>query len=209
MKMESIARNRTYLFAVLLVSLVGMLLVNGCVRYARNSDTLYEPSTTVRGGSGEVYIVIPESQQTRSPDVKRVLGTVTDDENRKLDDVYSSRSSAEIIQTALGLEFKRAGYTVIMVTKRPTTEQRVIELTKYDIKLDQVSEFTNIKVTCQVLAGMDVYKAGQLIKRLQYEAKSSKTDIKDRDLLAGIVLQEALQSVMLQASPELHNLFTH
>lgn len=207
--METVIRNRNCLQFVILITLTGMLLVSGCARYAKNSDTLYEPSTPVRGGSGEVYIIIPESQQTQAPDIKRVLGTVSDGSNRKLDDVYSSRSAAEVIQSALGLEFKRAGYTVIPATKRPVSEQRVIDLTKTEIKLDQISEFTNIKATCQVLMGMDVYKAGQLVKRLQYEATSTKTDIKDRDVLAGNILQEALQSAMLQATPELHSLFSH
>lgn len=206
--MGSLFRHRNHLQFVVLITLAGMLLVSGCARYARNSDTIYEPSTSVRGGNGNLYIVFPESQQTQASDIKRVLGTVSDDSNRKLDDVVSSRSAAEIIQTALGLEFKRAGYTVIPVTKRPATEQRVIDLTKTEIKLDQISAFTNIKVTCQVLMAMDVYKAGQLIKRLQYEATSSKTDIKDRDMLAGNVLRDALQTVMLQATPELHNLFS-
>jgi hypothetical protein len=54
---------------------------------------------------------------------------------------------------------------------------------------------------------MDVYKNGQQIKRLQYESSSSKTDIKDRDMLARIVLEDALKSIMREAMPELHNLF--
>ncbi|MDD2732916.1 MAG: hypothetical protein PHF56_03165 [Desulfuromonadaceae bacterium] len=207
--METVIISRNYLKFVMLIIIAGMFLISGCARYARNSDLLYEPSTSVRGGSGEVYIVIPESQLTQAPDLKRVLGTVSDGANRKLDDMVSSRSAAEIIQTALGLEFKRAGYTVIPVTKRPAAEQRVIDLTKTEIKLDQVSELSNIKVTCQVLMGLDVYKAGELIKRLQYETSATKTDIRDRDMLAGNVLQEALQSVMLQATPELHNQFSH
>lgn len=209
LEMETVLRNRNCLQFVILIMLGGMLLVSGCARYARTSDMLYEPTTPVRGGSGEVYIVIPESQLTQAQDVKRVLGTVADGANRKLDDLLSSRSAAEIIQTALGLELKRAGYTVLPVTKRPATAQRVIDLKKTEIKLDQVSELTNIKVTCQVLMGLDVYKAGELLKRLQYETVSTKTDIRDRNLLAGNVLQEALQSVMLQAAPELHNLFSH
>lgn len=206
--METVIRNRNCLQFVILIMLAGMLLVSGCARYARTSDLLYEPSTPVRGGSGEVYIVIPEGQLTQAPDIKRVLGTVSDGKNRKLDDLVSSRSAAEIVQTALGLELKRAGYAVIPVTKRPAAAQRAIDLTKTEIKLDQVSEFTNIKVTCQVLMGLDVYKAGELMKRLQYETSVTKTDIRDRDILAGNVLQEALQSVMLQATPELHDLFS-
>ncbi|MDD2900185.1 MAG: hypothetical protein PHI31_15920 [Desulfuromonadaceae bacterium] len=207
--MNSLIMKSMLVRSAVLITVVGLLLAGGCARYARNSDTLYEPSTAVRGGSGEVYIVIPENQQTQSSDIKRVLGTVSDGENRKIDDVVSSRSAAEIIQTALGLELKRTGYDVLPVTKRPDAERRVIDLTKTDIKLDQISELTNIKATCQVLMGMDVYIAGQLTRRLQYEATSTKTDIKDRDLLAGSALQEALQSVMLQATPELHSLFSH
>lgn len=207
--METVIISRSYLKFVILIMMAGMLLTSGCARYARNSDLLYEPSTSVRGGSGEVYIVIPESQLTQAPDLKRVLGTVSDGENRKLDDVVSSRSAAEIMQTALGLELKRAGYSVIPVTKRPATGPRVVDLTKTEIKLDQISELTSIKATCRVLMGMDVYKTGQLVKRLQYEAASTKTDMRDRDLLAGDVLQEALQSVMLQAAPELHSIFGH
>lgn len=203
---EKIKSTRLIIFLTLAVM---MLAVGGCARYARTVDNLYEPTATARGGIGEVYIVIPESQQTQSPDIKRVLGTVSDAANIKVDNVISSRSAAEIIQTALGLEFKRAGYSVISTTKRPVSEQRVIDLTKTEIKLDQISQFTNIKATCHVLMGMDVYKAEQLVKRLQYDATSTKTDIKDRDILAGNVLQEALQSAMLQATPELHNLFIH
>ncbi|MDD2852734.1 MAG: hypothetical protein PHY09_12660 [Desulfuromonadaceae bacterium] len=207
--MKKLLENRYYLRFVMLITLAGILLLSGCARYARNSDTLYEPSTPVRGGTGDLYVVIPENQQTLSPDIKRVIGTVSDGANVKLDDVVSSRSAAEIIQTALGLELKRSGYTVKPVTKRPEAEQRVIDLTKTEIKLDQLSEFTSIKATCQVVMGMDVYKAGQLVKRLQYEATSSKTDIKDRDMLAGIVLQEALQAAMLQAVPDIYTLFSH
>jgi hypothetical protein len=206
--MNTESMKSTTLWLAIIMTLVSLLLVSGCARYAHNSDTLYEPSTPVRGGSGEVYIVIPESQQTQSPNIKHVLGKISDGSNRKLDDVYSSRSGAEIIQAALGLELKRAGYIFIPVTKRPATEQRIIDLTITKVKLDQISELTNVKVTCQVVMGMDVYKAGQLAKRLQYEATSSRTDIKDRDMLAGKVLQEALQSAMLQAIPDLHNLFS-
>jgi hypothetical protein len=58
-----------------------------------------------------------------------------------------------------------------------------------------------------VLVGLDVFKDGQLGKRLQYEAISSNIDIKDRDLIAKSVLEEALQSVMLKAIPDVHGLF--
>ena len=195
---------------VLLIALAGMMMfAGGCARYARNVNTLYEPSTTVRGGSGDLYVVIPPSQQTQSADVKWVIGKVTDDDGKQIDEVFSPRSPAEIFQEAFGLEFRKAGYNVISTTKRSGAEQRVIDLTKSQIDLEQVSDLADIKAKCRVLVGMDVFKGGQLFKRLQYEATSSKTDIKDRDLLATKVLQDAMQSVMLQAVPELNGLLNH
>jgi len=168
---------------LMFVTLACLLLAGGCARYSRNVNTLYEPSATVSGGSGDVYIVIPENQQTRSPDIKWVLGAVKDDDNKNIDEVFSPRSPAEIIQSAFGLEFKKAGYTIIPTTRRP-----------------------DLKAKCRVLVGVDLFKDGRQIKRFQYEATSSRTDIKDRDLLAETVLKDALQSVMLKAMPELHAL---
>ena len=191
---------------VLIVAVAGTVLVSGCARYARNVNTFYEPSATVRNGNGNIYIVIPESKKTQSSDIKWMLGNIKDDDNKNIDEVYSSRSPAEIIQAAFGQEFKKAGYTVIPATKRTGTEQRVLDLTASKIELEQISDVMDIKAKCRVLVGVDVFKNGQLIKRLQYEATSSKTDVKDRDLLAGSVLQDALKSVMLQAAPELQSI---
>lgn len=194
---------------VLLVVLAGTMLLGGCTRYARNVNTLYEPTAVVRGGSGDIYLVIPESQQTQSADIKWVFGKVKDDENKQIDEVFSSRSAAEIIQSAFRMEFRKAGYTVIPVTKNPAAGQKVLNLTKTEIDLEQVSSLTDLKSKCRVLVAVDVVKNGQLIKRLQYEAMSSKTDIRDRDLLAESVLQESLQSVMLKAVPELNSLLSN
>ena len=192
---------------VMLVTCICLLLVGGCARYARTVNTLYVPSESVSGGSGKVYIVIPENRKTHSSDIKWVLGKVMDDDNKVIDELFSPRSPAEIIQEAFGLEFKRAGYTVIPVTERPAGEQRVIDLTKTEIELVQISDLADLKVKCRVLVGVDVFKNGQQIKRFQYEATSSRTDIKDRDMLARNVLEDALQSVMRKAMPELHGLF--
>ncbi len=204
---KTIEKFKPILF-VMLIMFSGVMLMGGCARYARNVNTLYEPSATVHGGTGAIYIVIPESQQSQSSDIKWVIGKVMDGESRQIDEVLSPRSAAEIIQAAFGQEFRMAGYTVIPTTKRYGGEQRVIDLTKTEIKLDQTSDLADIKAKCRVLVGLDIFKNGQLIKRLQYETSSSKIDVKDRDLLAGNVLQDTLQSLMLKAMPDLNTLFT-
>lgn len=193
--------------AIFFMLFSGLLLTSGCARYARNVSDLYEPTTLIRNGSGEVYIVIQESQQTQSPDVKWVLGKVLDDDKNKIDEVLSPRSGAELIQAALEQELKKSGYSTFPTAKKPSTSTYMVDLTKTDIDLDQVSDTVDLKATCRIVAGMDIYKNGALIKKLQFEALSSKTDIRDRDQLARNVLREALQSVMSKATPELHELF--
>jgi hypothetical protein len=191
---------------VMLFTCACLLFASGCARYSRSVNTLYEPSATVSGGSGDIYIVIPENRQTHSPDIKWVIGKITDPENQTIDELTSPRSPDEIIQGAFGQEFKKAGYTVIPVSTRPASGQRVIDLTKAEIELEQISDLVDLKAKCRVMAGMDVFRNGQLIKRLKYESTSSRTDIRDRDELARKVMEDALQSFMLQAVPELHGL---
>ena len=67
--------------------------------------------------------------------------------------------------------------------------------------LDQVSDFADLKATCRVVVDIDIYRNGQLVRKQQYQAASTKTDIKDRNLLARAVLDEAMQAVMLNAVP--------
>lgn len=206
--MKSRIQRFTLTPIVMLIAYSCLLFASGCARYAHSVTTLYEPSATTRGGTGEVYIVIPENRQTRSPDSKWVLGTVKDFDRNVIDELFSPRSPAEIIQEALGRELKKAGYTVIPVTKRPDGGLRVIDLTKAEIDLEQISDYAGLKAKCRLLAGMDVFRNGQPIKRIQYESTSTKSGITDRDMLAGIVLEDALKSVMLEVMPELHTLFT-
>lgn len=192
---------------VLLITCVCLMSVAGCARYARNVNTFPDASAADTGVSGAVHIVIPEHLQTRSPDVKWVLGKVKDDDNNTIDEVFSPRSPAEIIQAAFGREFKRAGYAVALATKRSADQQWVIDLTKTEIDLEQISDLVDLKAKCRVLAGIEVFKDGQQIKRLQYESTSSRTDIKDRDMLARNVLEDALQALMLKAMPDMNGIF--
>jgi uncharacterized lipoprotein YajG len=189
--------------ATMVIAVIGLLFLSGCARYARTVDALYEPVVVARKGIGEVYIVVPESQQSRASDVKWVLGKVKDDENNKIDEIFSTRSPAETIQAALSQELSKAGYTVIPATKNPGTKQRIIDLTNTEITIDQISDFADLKATCRVVAGMDIFIDGQIIKKLEYKSTSSKTDIRDRDLLAKSVLKDALQSVMKSMIPDL------
>ena len=205
--METVIKKIKLAPLALLIACTCVLFLSGCARYARTVSTLYQPSATIHGGTGEIYIIIPENRQTLSSEIKWVIGKVKDDDNNTIDEIFSPRSPAEIVQDAVSLEFKKAGYSVIATTKHPTAGEQVLDLTKTEIVLEQISDLADLKATCRVVAAVDVVKKGTLIKRLQYEATSSKTDIKDRDMLARNVLEDALQSIMRKAMPDLHTLF--
>ena len=205
--MATSTKKFTTVLILLLISCVCLLFVGGCARYARNVNTFSDMSATVGGSGGEVYIVIPENRQSHSAGIKWVLGKVKDDDNNTIDEVFSPRSPAEIIQAAFARDLKRAGYAVVLTAKRPAGEQRVIDLTRTEIDLEQISDLVDLKATCRVLVGMDVFKDGQQIKRFQYESTASRTDIRERDMLARNVLEDALQSVVLKAMPDLQALF--
>jgi hypothetical protein len=191
----------------ILMAAMFTVLAGGCARYARSVNVLYEPSTTIHGGKEEVYVVIPEEPQPRSTGMRWVIGTVSDGSKRQIDELLSARSPEEIIRAALVQELKRAGYSVSAPAKRPENGQWVVDLTKAEVELDQISGFATMEVKCRVKAGMEVFRDGRLIKRLQYEAASSRTDLRDRDRLAATVLRDALGEIMLKAVPDLHGLF--
>jgi len=187
---------------VLLATAALMLLVGGCARYARDVNELYVPSVNMHGKSGEVYIVIPENQQTRQPNIKWVLGSVTDAENIRIDSIYSPRSGYELVQQALALELKQAGLNVFEPAAKPASAANLLYLSKVELVLDQVSSLTDINVSAKLSMEIDLFKDGQFQKKLRYDLSSSKIDIKDRDLVARTLQKEILQSAMKYAIPD-------
>lgn len=175
---------------------------SGCVRYAKDVSILYEPITTVRGGSGTLHLISAADQQTKAENIKWVIGTVTNDQNKKIDEILSTTSATEIVKDAFSQELKKAGYYVVSATSRPADSAKSIIMTSVEVKLDQLSDLADIKATCALVVSLEIYKSGQLIKKLQYQSKSSENAIKDRDLLANRVLKEAIQSALQKAVPD-------
>ena len=194
----------TYGLKVLFVMAMSalMLFSGGCARYAHDVNELYVPATTIHGKSGDVYVVIPENQQTKLPNIKWVLGTVTDSDNIKIDELYSPRSAYELVQRALVLELGKAGYKVFEPVSAPAAAAKLLYLSKVEFSLEQVSSLTNINVAGKLNIELDLSKNGQFQRKLRYELSSSRIDVKDRDLLARNLLKEMLQSAMLTAVPD-------
>jgi hypothetical protein len=188
------------LLRIVLLSVV--LFVAGCTHYARNVTLIYEPVVSMRGGSGDLYIVIPADQQLATGNVKWVLGTVKDDDGNKIDEIYSPLSPAQLLQHALSQELKQAGYTVMSATARPATAAKALVLSRSEVTVDQNATPVGLEAICRVAVTLEMVKGGQVLRRVTYETRYSDTNIKDRDLLARSVLQETLQAVMRKAVPD-------
>jgi len=193
---------RTLSLLVLLAASAIMLLSGGCARYARDVNELYVPSVNLHGKSGDVYIVIPANQQTKIPNIKWVLGTVTDADNIKIDEIYSPRSSYELVQDALALELKQAGFNVFVPTTKPASAANLLYLSKVEFVLDQVSALTDINVSAKLNMEIELFRNGEFQKKLSYDLSASRIDIKGRDLVARTLLKETLQSAMKYAVPD-------
>lgn len=161
------------------------------------------PSSNIHGKSGEVNIVIPEKWQTRHSNIKWVLGTVADSDNVKIDEIYSPRSGYELVQSALALELKQAGYNVFEPAVTPVSATSLLCLSKVEFVLDQISSLFDINVSAKINMEIDLFKNGQFQRKLRYDLSSSKIDIKERDLVASALLKEILQSAMKYAVPDI------
>lgn len=186
----------------LLLLLILTMITSGCARYANSINMLYDPVASIRGMSGDLFVTIAPPAVKRDGDFVWVLGDVTDDDGKVIDHLTSPRSATELVQAALVQEFKQSGYNVIPTTNKHAEAQRAVEVSRAEVVINQVSDFADIKATCKLLIGLNIRKNGHVVRRLQYETKYTKTDIKDRDLLVHTVFREALQSAMRQAIPE-------
>ncbi|MBT1071453.1 YajG family lipoprotein [Pelotalea chapellei] len=192
--------------SVLMSVLLLLLFCSGCARYSRSVSTMYDPVSTARGGSGVLYIVMPLSQQTQSGSVKWVIGAVKDEDENKIDEIFSAQSPGELIQGALGQEMKRAGYTITSVTSPPADVTKMLVITTPELVLDQISSTGKLTASCRLRMPLEIWKNGHLVKKMEYNATYSNTTVTDRDLLARAVLGETLHSTMNKAIPELVSL---
>ena len=199
--MVKLSESRSLSLLALLATAI-MLLAGGCARYARDVNELYVPAVNLHGKSGEVYIVIPENQQTRQPNIKWVLGSVTDPDNIKIDEIYSPRSGYELVQDALALELKQAGFNVYEPAAKPASATHLLYLSKVEFVLDQVSSLYDINVAAKLNMEIDLFRNGKFQRKLRYELSSSRIDIKERDLVARALQRDILQSAMKYAVPD-------
>lgn len=188
----------------LLLGLLALLTNAGCAAYSSQISPLYEPVTFTRKGSGDLYLLTSATNPAADTSAIRwVIGSVTNRDGQKIDDLLSTMPPAGMVQDALSQELRRAGYNIIPVTTAPPAPGKMLDLVQVQLSLDQISTLPNIEAKCRLAVDINVWKKGAMVKKLHYESKESNYAFKDRDLLAGSLLRSTMQEIMNQAVPEI------
>lgn len=188
---------------LLTLGLVILLSLTGCATYySRQIVLLYDPVSTSRFGGGDLYLVNPELQPPTASGAW-AIGNTNNVEGQKIDTLWSGVSPAGMIQSALRHELNKTGYQVIPAKKSPDLSNKVVEITTALVTIDQVSKISQLNATCTVSVSLTIKKNGAPVRKLRYEAKASDLAIRDRDRLAGTMLNTTMQEVMKQAVPDI------
>lgn len=193
--------KRTYIFTLYLVLLTAITLLTGCATYARNVDQEYVASGKVSGGSGDVHIVIPEMPNAESKQTSWVLGVVSNDSGKIIDQLTTVRPSYEIVSEAFVKELTQSGYNVIASASLEKLIEREIVITNVFIELVQTVSLITTNANSKVLISLDIWNHGELVKSLELQASISEKSATARDEVAKIVFLKALESAIKNNVP--------
>ncbi|BDV43573.1 lipoprotein [Geotalea uraniireducens] len=191
----------------ILLCFLALLTNAGCAAYSSQIAMLYDPVTFTKKGSGDLYLVTSAANPaTDATAIRWVIGSVTNRDGVKIDDLLSTMPPAGMVQDALSQELRRAGYNIISTTTPPQAPGKMLDVVQVQLTLNQLSSLTDVEAKCRLAIGINVWKKGAMVKKLHYESKTTDYAIKDRELLAGSLLRSTMQEVMTQAVPEIVNI---
>lgn len=194
-------RNRRGMVCAAVSSLL-CCLVMGCATASQKVTVLYQPVVHDGTGTGELYLAGATGSAGHA-DVQWIVGTVKNNDGEQVGDIVSPVAPADLVMDAFRQELAAAGYTTKLVGSLPQGAAKGIVVTGTDIHLEEVSSFIKAEGTSRVKVSVEVWKQGQVVKKLAYEARISDFAVKDRDELLPTTLQKALQEIMKQAVPEI------
>jgi hypothetical protein len=192
--------NRAFLAALLLPALMA-----GCATVDRKVDVLYQPIVHGTGGAGDLYLSASGRQLATATKgtIQWIVGTVKNKDGDKTGNVVTGTAPVDQVMDALKQELAAAGYTVIPADKLPQNAARAVDVAAVTIELDETSDLVKSDGISRLTVSIDLWKNGQMIRKLEYKSMLSDFAVKDRDLLLPKLLQKSLQEVMKQAIPEI------
>ncbi len=151
-----------------LIPLFLLLLAAGCATTAeKHVDLTYEAYANVHGGSGQLFIAEPVTEQNlpSRPGGGRVVGKAEGA------DVIVTESPAKWLLSALVKELSAAGYDVKTVSDLPPNVSKGVEAKLVEISANQSSGVFTVTTVTEIKLEAQLRKDGEIIKTLTAEAQ--------------------------------------
>ncbi|MDY0301296.1 MAG: hypothetical protein RBQ99_06900 [Trichlorobacter sp.] len=163
----------------------------------------YQSEGKVAGKSGVVMLAGKVEDNLAGSRVQWVLGEVRESGGKIKGNVVSEVSPSVLVRNSLQQELLRAGYTVPVSEQLPQNADRGLVLDKIMVKQDELYSLVKSESDCQISFSVEVWKKGEKVNTLSFEARSSDFTVRDREKLHTEVMQKALSSAFSRAMPAL------
>lgn len=185
-----------------LTPLILLFSLSGCTTWFQQQVTLqHEAVAGVIGGSGEIVIVYDSANN--NPKGPWIVGTTKNRNGERMEDLILSEAPAKLLAEALATELSAAGFTPLLVTTLPDQSGRAIRLTTAELILSQQTELLKVDASSRIILAGELWRDGQALSRLNYESSFSDFATTNREQLLSFTLQQATNSLMKKALPEI------
>jgi hypothetical protein len=183
----------------IIISFCTLLMLTGCAMTTTNTtiSAMADPVANAKGGTGELYII---SSSKAASGI--AIGKTLDSDGKFAGDILANAPLNEIFLHTFRNEMKAAGYLISTSETAPPSAIKAIELSSFELTLDQTKGFTRDEAKCRVGFTIEIYKNGLIVKKRTYEAQNSDFAVRNRDQLAQSLFANSLSSILQQAVPE-------
>ena len=180
-------------------------LAAGCATVGdQRADILYKSAANASGGSGDLHLVqdVAASSGGATP-IQWIIGDVANGDGEKIGNVVTDIAPSDLIMNAFEQEFRGAGFDVIRDRTMPNDITRGLKLTSAVVKLTEVKSLTRSEAKCSMKVALELWRNGNAVSKLEYEAVFSDSAVVNRDELLPKVMLQTLQTLMKRAVPDL------
>ncbi len=193
-------RKTASLFALAL----SLALLAGCATTPGPLSFVYAPSVEARGGSGELFLKSARCDASGSgSDIRFVIGKRKNAEGEVTGEIVSRLSAEDMVLDALKRELTVAGYKIACGPALPPGIAKGVDLAEIRVELEEVAGVSKIEVTGKVQIALEIWKAGNKVRRIGYQSKITDFAVLERSHLPRMVIEQGLHEVMRQATPEI------
>jgi hypothetical protein len=190
--------RHSYLF----LRLLPLLLLSGCTTWFQQQVTLQHQAVAgIGGGNGEIVIVygLPDEK----PQGPWIVGTTKNRDGERMEDLVLGEAPSKLLAEALASELTSAGFAPRLVNTLPEQTSRAIRLTKAKLDLSQQTELLRLNASSRIIVAGELWHDGKAISKIEYESSYSDFATTNRELLLTFTLQQAMNSLMKKALPEI------